>query len=171
MIKQKILGIILSLWFLTSCSSLINRQNVELPLNKKYAIASFWNYTETPMAGLRASTIVESILAKKGLYLNSLIEGVEEIENSKSKKAFLKAKKEEARLIGAEYLIMGNVQEWRYKTGIDGEPVVSFSISIIDLKMDKVVFNGVGAKSAWGHTSIGVVAQEVAQELIPKFVN
>jgi hypothetical protein len=170
-VKQKILGLILSLWLLTSCSSMINRQNLELPLDKKYAIASFWNYTETPMAGLRASTIVEAVLAKKGLYLNSLIEGAEEIENLKSKKAFFKSKKEEARLLGAEYLIMGNVQEWRYKTGIDGEPVVSFSISVIDLKMDKVVFNGVGAKSAWGHKSIGVVAQEIAQELIPKFVN
>jgi len=170
-IKQKILLLILSLWLLTSCSSMINRQNLELPLDKKYALASFWNYTETPMAGLRAASIVESVLAKNSVTLNSLVAGSDEMESTKSKRDFLKSKKEEAKLLGAEYLIMGNVQEWRYKTGIDGEPVVSFSIYIIDLKRDKVVFNGVGAKSAWGHKSIGIVAQEIAQELIPKFVN
>ena len=171
MIKQKIVGLFFFLWLLTSCSSILNRQNVKLPLDKKYAIASFWNYTETPMAGLRAASIVESVLAKNSVALSSLVAGSDEMESTKSKKDFLKAKKEEAKLVGAEYLVMGNVQEWRYKTGIDGEPVVSFSISIIDLKMDKVVFNGVGAKSAWGHKSIGIVAQEIAQELIPKFVN
>ena len=169
--KQKILGLILSLWLLTSCSSMINRPNLELPLDKKYAIASFWNYTETPMAGLRAASIVESVLAKNSVILSSLVAGSDEMESTSSKQAFLKAKKEEAKLLGAEYLIMGNVQEWRYKTGIDGEPVVSFSLLVIDLKMDKVVFNAVGAKSAWGHKSIGIVAQEIAQELIPKFVN
>ena len=70
----------------------------------------------------------------------------------------------------ADYLVIGNVQEWRYKTGIDGEPVVSYSIKVIDLKTSNIIFNGVGAKSGWGHKSIGVVAQEIANELIPTFV-
>ena len=170
-LKHKILGLFFFLLLLTSCSSMINKKNLELPLDKKYAIASFWNYTETPMAGLRAASIVESVLAKHNIVLSSLVSGLEEMESAKSKQVFIKAKKEEAKQLGAEYLIMGNVQEWRYKTGIDGEPVVSFSISVIDLQTDKVLFNGVGAKSAWGHKSIGIVAQEIAQELIPKFVN
>ena len=116
--KQKILGLILSLWLLTSCSSMINRPNLELPLDKKYAIASFWNYTETPMAGLRAASIVESVLAKNSVMLSSLVSGSDEMESTKSKRDFLKAKKEEAKLLGAEYLIMGNVQEWRIKQGL-----------------------------------------------------
>ncbi len=32
-----------------------------------YAIGAFWNYTETPMAGLKASSIVESLLADRGV--------------------------------------------------------------------------------------------------------
>ena len=170
-LQQRIFGVIFFLWIVTGCSSMINKKKIELPLDKKYAIASFWNYTETPMAGLRAASIVESVLAKNPIALSSLVSGSDEMEAIKSKQDFLKSKKAEAKRLGAEYLIMGNVQEWRYKTGIDGEPVVSFSLLVIDLKTDKVVFNGVGAKSAWGHKSIGVVAQEIAQELIPKFVN
>ena len=167
---QKTLRLLFLILIVTGCSSMINKKDIELPLNKKYAIASFWNYTETPMAGLRVATIVESVLAKNSVALSSLISGSEEMESVKSKEDFLKAKKEKAKSLGAKYLIMGDVQEWRYKTGIDGEPVVSFSIYIIDLQNDKVVFNGVGAKSAWGYKSIGIVAQEIAQELIPKFV-
>jgi len=167
---QKTLRLLFLILIVTGCSSMINKKDIELPLNKKYAIASFWNYTETPMAGLRVATIVESVLAKNSVALSSLISGSEEMESVKSKEDFLKAKKEKAKVFGAKYLIMGDVQEWRYKTGIDGEPVVSFSIYIIDLQNDKVVFNGVGAKSAWGYKSIGIVAQEIAQELIPKFV-
>jgi len=168
--KLRVLGLTFLILFTTACSTMVNKQDVKLSLDKKYAVASFWNYTETPMAGLRASTIVESVLAKKGISLYSLIEGSEEIANADSKKAFLKAKKEEAKRLGAEYLVFGNVQEWRYKTGIDGEPVVSFSMNVVDLSNNKVVFSGVGAKSAWGHKSIGIVAQEIAQELIPQFV-
>jgi len=167
---QRVLELIFFLLIVTGCSSIINKKDIELPLNKKYAIASFWNYTETPMAGLRTASIVESVLAKNSVALSSLVSGSQEMEEVKSKQDFLNSKKKEAKALGAKYLIMGNVQEWRYKTGIDGEPVVSFSIYIIDLQSNKVVFNGVGAKSAWGHKSIGIVAQEIAQELIPKFV-
>lgn len=171
MFKQPaILFITLILLFFTACSSLSNKQNVQLPLNKKYAISSFWNYTETPMAGLRASTIVESVLSEKNILLYSLIDGSDEVELSSTKIDFLKNKIETAKNMGADYLITGNVQEWRYKTGIDGEPVVSYSIKIINLKANTVVFNGVGAQSGWGHKSIGVVAQEIAEDIAPNFL-
>ena len=149
---------------------MVHKQDIKLTLDKKYAISSFWNYTETPMAGLRASTIVESVLAKSNPQLISLISGSEEIASYRNKKEFIGAKKAEAKRLGVDYLILGNVQEWRYKTGIDGEPVVSFNINIIDLKNDSRLFSGVGAKSAWGHKSIGIVAQEIAEDLIPSFV-
>ena len=156
---------------LGGCSSHLSKKSVQLPLDKKYAIASFWNYTETPMAGLRTATIVESILAQKNVAIASLIGGSEEMVSSKSKQEFLKTKIANAKALGVDYLILGNVQEWRYKTGIDGEPVVSYSMKIVNLKSGAIIFNGVGAKSGWGHKSIGVVAQEIAEELIPQFVN
>ena len=168
--KKKLLGITFLLFFMAGCSTLINKKNTQLPKGKKYAIASFWNYTETPMAGLRASSIVESVLAEKDISLISLIEGSDEMAESKSKAIFLQKQKALALSMNLDYLVIGNVQEWRYKTGIDGEPVVSYSIKVVDLKNSNIIFNGVGAKSGWGHKSIGVVAQEIAKALIPKFV-
>ena len=168
--KLRLFGLTCFVLLITACSSMIHKQDIKLPLDKKYAVSSFWNYTETPMAGLRASTIVESVLSKSNPLLISLISGSSETESHSSKKDFIEAKKAEAKRLGADYLVLGNVQEWRYKTGIDGEPVVSFNINIIDLKTNKRVFSGVGAKSAWGHKSIGIVAQEIAEDLIPLFI-
>jgi TolB-like protein len=163
---------LISILFITlfsACSSIINKKTLQLPTDKIYAITPFWNYTETPMAGLRASSIVESVLAKEQIRVKSLIGNSNEMGESKSKQKFLTMKKDEAKASGAEYLITGDVQEWRYKTGIDGEPVVSYSVKVIDLKKDRVIYSSVGAKSGWGHKSIGVVAQEIAIELIPNF--
>ena len=168
MYKKLILILVVILF--SACSSIINKETLQLPSNKSYAIGSFWNYTETPMAGLRASSIVESVLAKEAIEIKSLIDGSDEMGEAKSKQSFLTMKKDEAKASGAEYLITGDVQEWRYKTGIDGEPVVSYSIKVIDLTSDKVIYSSVGAKSGWGHKSIGVVAQEIAKELIPNFI-
>jgi hypothetical protein len=170
MFTKQLLGFTFLLFYILGCSTLINKKNSHLPEGKKYAIISFWNYTETPMAGLRASSIVESVLAQKNISLISMVGGSDEMAEAKSKALFLQQKREEAVKVEADYLVIGEVQEWRYKTGIDGEPVVSYSVKVIDLKNSNIVFNGVGAKSGWGHKSIGVVAQEIAQELIPNFV-
>jgi len=168
MLKKIILVFII---IFSGCSSIVNKNEVTVPKNQKYAISSFWNYTETPMAGLRASSIIEGVISQKNITIYSLIGGTDEMENIKSKELFIKQKESEAKKMGASYLITGDVQEWRYKTGIDGEPVVSYTLKIIDLNSNQTVFSGVGAKSGWGHKSIGVVAQEIAKELLPKFSN
>ena len=163
--------LLFSLLIFTACSSLVHKKTTSLPSNKTYAIASFWNYTETPMAGLRAASIVESVLSQKNIALHSLIAGSDDVALKEGKQELFKLQQKQAKTLGASYLITGNVQEWQYKTGIDAEPVVSYSIKVIDLSNNAIVFNAVGAKSAWGHKSIGVVAQEIAKELIPQFMN
>lgn len=170
MFKPLLLTCTILLFSLTACSSMVNKKSVHLPSDKKYAIASFWNYTETPMAGLRASSIVEGVLSQKNIAMYSLIEGSDELGVNTTKRDFLRDTVKKAKQLGADYLIMGDVQEWRYKTGIDGEPVVSYSIKVINLENGNILFNGVGAKSGWGHKFIGVVAQEIAQDTIPSFL-
>ena len=160
-----------SLLILSACSSIAHKKATLLSTDKTYAIASFWNYTETPMAGLRAASIVESVLSQKNIALHSLIDGSNDVALKEGKQKLFNLQKKQAKSMGANYLITGNVQEWQYKTGIDAEPVVSYSIKIIDLTNNVIVFNAVGAKSSWGHKSIGIVAQEIAKELIPKFIN
>jgi uncharacterized protein YceK len=170
MFKTPLLILTFFILLFTGCSSHLTKKNVQLSSSKIYAIGSFWNYTETPMAGLRAASIVESVATQKGVKLYSLTQGSDELAENNNKLNFLKKEMERAKALKADYLITGEVQEWRYKTGIDGEPVVSYTIKIIQLNDGSTQFNGVGAKSGWGHKSIGIVAQEIAQELLPTFI-
>ena len=169
MFKAQLSIITFFILFFIGCSSHLTKKEVQLSSNKIYAIGSFWNYTETPMAGLRAASIVESVASKNGVKIYSLIQGSDEMTQNDNKIDFLKKEIEHAKALKSDYLITGEVQEWRYKTGIDGEPVVSYTIKIIQLNDGTTQFNGVGAKSGWGHKSIGVIAQEIAQELLPTF--
>ncbi len=155
--------------FLSGCSAQLNKLETPLPSKQTYAITQFWNYTQTPMAGSRAASIVQGVYTAQGVPVVSLIQGSQNFQEPPSRADFLNQQKKRAQAVDATYLITGEVQEWRYKTGIDGEPVVSYSVEIIHLKDNNVVFRGVGAKSGWGHKSIGVIAQEIAQELTPNF--
>ena len=157
-------------FYFVACSSIVHKKKSPLPKNKIYAIGSFWNYTQTPMAGLRAASIVESILANRPIKLISLIQGDESSLSKESKAQTLLKQKSQAKRMGAIYLITGEVQEWRYKSGIDAEPVVSYSIKVIDLQKDRTIFNAVGAKSGLGYKSVGIIAQEIAQEITPNFI-
>jgi len=162
--------ILILLFIFSGCSPMIQKSSSNLSRNGTYAIGTFWNYTQTPMAGLKASSIVESVLSQKNINTISLIDGVEEIEETQNQTKLIELQKQKAIEKNANYLITGSVQEWRYKTGVDAEPAVSFSIKIIDLKDNRVVFNGVGAKSGLSYKSVSEIAQEIANSLIPKFI-
>ncbi|SFV58406.1 Extracellular Matrix protein PelC [hydrothermal vent metagenome] len=115
------------------------------------------NFTDTPRAGMRAANIVEGILKSKGYRVISHV-------NEKKytlKKAYKKAKDDDAK-----YFIYGGVSEWRYKTGIDGEPAVSLQISLYKTKNKKLVWSATGSDSDWGNGSIGTTAQSLMLEMM-----
>jgi len=173
MVKNRIeryLILLFTLLIIEGCSPMVDRGSNPLKSDSTYAIGAFWNYTQTPMAGLKASSIVETLLVNRGVHIISLIGGVDELENSENQDKLIKLQKQKALAQNAEYLITGSVQEWRYKTGIDAEPAVSYSIKVIDLKNNQIIFNGIGAKSGLSYKSIGEIAQEIADSLIPKFI-
>ena len=115
------------------------------------------NYTDTPRAGMRASNILEGILLAKGYKVTSHL-----ADKLPSKKKAKKIAKED----GSKYFVYGGVSEWRYKTGIDGEPAVSMQISLYKTKGSKLVWSGTGSDSDWGNSSVGTTAQDLLLEMI-----
>jgi hypothetical protein len=71
-----------------------------------------------------------------------------------------------ARAQGARYALLGSVQEWRYKAGIDGEPAVGVSLQVLDLSSGQVVWSVSGAKSGWSRQALSAVAQGLLTELL-----
>ncbi|WP_353662213.1 DUF4136 domain-containing protein [Hydrogenimonas sp. SS33] len=134
-------------------------QPAEKGVKKKVALFSLHNYTDTPDAGKRAANIVEGVLLAKGYEVASHIS---EGEVSQSK-AIAEAASE-----GDDYVLLGGVSEWRYKTGIDGEPAVSLHMKLIDPKTGKVVWSATASGNDWGNASIGTTAQQMIEEMVAK---
>ena len=115
------------------------------------------NYTDTPRAGMRASNIIEGILVAKGYtVINSVDDKVPSLDKAR------KIAKEN----GSKYFLYGGVTEWRYKTGIDGEPAVSLQCALYKSKNGEVFWSATGSDSDWGNASIGTTAQSLLSEMM-----
>jgi len=115
------------------------------------------NYTDTPRAGMRSSNIIQGILLAKGYHVNAHI---------KDKLPNMKKARKIAKSDGSRYFIYGGVSEWRYKTGIDGEPAVSIQCSLYKTKNSKLIWSATGSDSDWGNASIGTTAQDLLAEMM-----
>jgi len=115
------------------------------------------NYTDTPRAGMRSSNIIEGLLLAKGYHIKSHI---------KEKLPSMKKARKIAKADGSRYFIYGGVNEWRYKTGIDGEPAVSIQCSLYKSKNAKEIWSSVGSDSDWGNSSIGTTAQNLLEKML-----
>ncbi len=166
MLKISIITLLISIGFL-GCSSMQINTSKPSTIDKEApcAIIPFYNYTQTPLAGFRAASLANAVASQKGYHCTTLgmspKEGI--LDDNVQKRAIMieKAQKE-----GIHYLIAGDVTEWRYKTGIDGEPAVGLVIEIIDTETSKTIYRGAASQSAWGHKSLSVLAQSILEELV-----
>lgn len=142
-----------------------NASNTSIPKNKVYAVDVFSNYTETAMAGYRAAAITNAILLGHGY--ESLIMYDSSDEEFEKNKELLNERIKKAKENGAAFLVSGEVVEWRYKTGIDGEPAVSIIVKIYDTTTSNIIYSCVGSKNGLGYSSVGIVAQDIINRMIP----
>lgn len=154
---QKII-LSLSVVLLAGCSSAsLVKSEQKLEQTGSVSLFQLHNYTDTPRAGMRSANIVEGILLAKGFHVKSHIQ-----EDSVSfSKAQSVAKRDKS-----ESFIIGGVSEWRYKTGIDGEPAVSLQLSMYNTNSGEIEWSATGADSDWGTGSIGTTAQKLIQNMM-----
>lgn len=125
----------------------------------KITLLRFGNYTDTPKAGQRATNIVEGVLLAKGYDVTTHMMQTQES---------LSAAQAQARKDNAKYFLTGGVSEWRYKTGIDGEPAVSLKLSLYKTQNAALVWSATGSDSDWGTGSIGTTAQKLIEKMTAK---
>ena len=149
---------------LASCSTIdVNYSQQTLNKDATWAVLPIVNHTDAPQAGLRAEAIAEAMLRTRG------IENVERypaemnadtVFEPAGRKAVDQALDWAAKQ-QVRYAVTGTVDEWRYKVGVDGEPVVGLVMQIINMENRAVVWSAVGAKSGWSRESVSSVAQEL----------
>lgn len=153
---------------LASCT-VVDRVKVGVPdLHARWAVLPIANHTETPQAGLRSEAIVESVLRTIG------VANLERYPAELSPDALLEPGERKlaeqaqawARGRGVRYAVSGSVEEWRYKTGVDGEPAVGLVLTVTDLQSGSVVYNASGAKSGWSREALAAVGQKLVKELL-----
>jgi hypothetical protein len=170
MLIFKTLWLSLCAVLLTACASGIqssaNRDTLDP--TAKWALLPIANNTDTPQAGLSAEAMVEHQLRRRGivnlqhypqaLSRDSLFEPTER----KVAQEALKWASEQ----GVQLVVMGSVEEWRYKVGIDGEPAVGITLKVVNVPTGQVMWSGSAAKSGWSREALSAVAQSVLAELL-----
>lgn len=153
---------------LTACSTLDTGPRIKVDRKAEWVLLPFINATETPLAGLRAESVMTGLVQSLGIeklqtYPQNLRDDnlFEAGQGNNRSKAL-----EWARARGARYAISGTVQEWRYKVGVDGEPAIGLSLQIIDLESGQTVWSGAGARSGWSRQTLSGVAQKLIRQML-----
>lgn len=139
----------------------------DLVSGASWALLPILNHTETPQAGLRAEAITESLMVANGLAVTRYpaqmqTETLFEPTDRKSvDQALAWAKKQNAR-----YAVTGAVDEWRYKVGVDGEPAVGVTLTIIDVQTGRTLWSGAGGRTGWSREALSAVAQKLIRQLL-----
>lgn len=157
--------LILTLVFLAGCSVMQSQDGPDIPKDARIAVLPLVNLSQTPQAGDQAASVLAAILRAKGaseltLHLpedrNPLL-----YESSERQRRALQA----ARQDGAEYLVTGTVEEWRYKSGLDGEPAVGVTLEVRRAEDNRVIWSGTRARTGWGRESVSVAGHRVLDKL------
>ncbi len=146
---------------LISCAKVIDSSKFKLSKNKAYAVIPFENYTNTPLAGYRVASMVEGILRAKGYVV--IQRTWEYRDEEPTKEEIYKIKKSLERKVS--YIIMGTVNEYEYKVGVDGDPVVSITLNIYDTGRGEIVESMVLSAKGSARESLGTLTQKLLREV------
>lgn len=152
---------------LPACTTLSVQPAPALDRAGTWALLPIVNQTETPQAGLRAESILESLLRTGGvasLRRYPAAVGADALFDSAERRTQEQAQAW-ARGEGLRYGLSGTVDEWRYKVGVDGEPAIGITLQLTDLSTGSVVWTATGSKTGWSREGLSAVAQKLLAEL------
>ncbi len=157
----------ITLILLAGCAITDRTKAPQFDKTAKWALLPMENHTETAQAGLRFEAVTETILRTRGItslekYPSNLTQdSLFEPADAKAVAAAMTW----AQQSGAKYAVTGTVNEWRYKTGVDGEPAVGVTIKVIDVASQQVIWDAAGARTGWGREAVSAVAQKLIDNL------
>jgi hypothetical protein len=161
-------GAALALWLaVAGCTTVEIGAAGKIEPQATWALLPFENHTETPQAGLRAEAIAGTLLRARGVNLRDYPPGLStETLLEPSDRKLMEQALAWAKAQGLRYALVGEVNEWRYKVGIDGEPAVGVTLQVLDLGDGKIVYSAGGGKSGWSREALSAVAQKLIKQLV-----
>ena len=169
--KRLVLFLLLAIMILPGCTTLKQTERGKtIPGDKEWALLPFINNTETPYAAERAEAITQALLYAGGLQKVSMAPADQKEEELLPDRGIKRYQQglEWANKQGIRYAVTGTVTEWRYKVGLDGEPVAGMTLMVMELPEGKVLWSGSAGRSGWSRDAVSSVAQQLLQSLVDK---
>ncbi len=152
----------------SGCASIEHGPSPAFSCAEKWVVLPISNFSEAPHAGQAAEKLVENVLRSRGLReLTAYPPGLEDslAEFSSSQKQYDRSL-DWARAQSARYGITGSITEWRYKSGVEGEPAVGMTLQVIDIETGKGIWSAGGAKAGWSGDALSGVAQKLIHNIL-----
>jgi hypothetical protein len=158
------------LFALGACSSTVMtmQRGPAMRGGARWVLLPLANYSETPQAGERAAAMIETLLRRDGVSQLALYPGgsgedaqVTSNERQRADQALDWAKKQ-----GFQYAVSGSVEEWRYKSGLDGEPAVGVTVRIADVASGRVLWSASGTRSGTAGENTSGTALKLLDALV-----
>ena len=163
------LVIITGLLILMGCTRINTSNNVQTQPNSRWGMAIFANNTEVPQAGYRAMSVTAGVLRAKGVRSLTVYpsnKNCNKLIVCPNSTPSLESILHWARNKHLNYLVMGAVNEWDYKVGLDGEPTVGVSIQLYQVQSGALIWSSVGSKIGTSRSGLAVIAQALITQML-----
>lgn len=130
------------------------------------------NNTSTPYAGERVQRQLAALLGAHGLPRLLLApapdhSGPLPIDNGSDDQ---RQELDWARHHEARYVLLGSVDEWQYKIGLDGQPAVGFTVRLLDIQSGQILWSGVASASGDSREGLAVLSERTLAGLIKRLL-
>lgn len=156
---------------LSGCKSITSTPSVVADSGQRWALLPIENLSVTPLAGERASNMIETQLRRRGVallanYSDAAANVQQDLSTLLNSKAEISKAQQWARSNGYRYAVTGSVNEWHYKTGTDKEPAVGLNLKVIDLPTGMVIWQATGSRTGWGYSNLARIGEKVTNDLV-----
>lgn len=156
--------------FLSACTSMQVNQGPAIAIAPQSGIVvgPIANNSDTPLANKQVESMLVGLLHAKGMqrvYTYQTPGNCGKLlycPDSTPARATLIAY---ARQKGAQFVLTGGANEWRYKVGLDGEPVAGVSLQLISVRYGTVVWSAVGSAIGGTRQGLDVLGQSLLIKL------
>lgn len=169
MLRSVMVLVSMMLLVAAGCTTINQTARKAVPFDQEWIVLPFMNNTETPYAAERAESVATALLYSRGVQRLVTYQATAKDDELLLPDRGVKRRQDAlawAKTKGIHYALVGTVTEWRYKVGLDGEPVAGVTLQVIDLQDGSVLWSGSGSKSGWSRDAVSAVAQQVMEKLI-----
>lgn len=138
-----------------------------------WAVLPLVNNTSTPYAGNRAQQQLAALLGASGVRQVLIAPSFQQTSaplpigsGSGNQQSSL----EWARGHHARYALVGSVDEWHYKIGLEGQPAVGFTLRLVDLESGTTIWSGAASATGNAREGLAVLSQQVLRKAIKKLL-